>query len=65
MSYLYRAARAHQEELLREAQHDQSEDGIQAPEEKSLLKSTRTLYLRLSSDLLRRSAGDAPTTAYT
>ncbi len=63
MSYMYRAARAHQEELLLEAQRDQSEDGIQEPEEKSLLKSTRTLYLRLSSDLLRKSAGDAPTTA--
>lgn len=63
MSYLYRAAKAHQEELLREAQCDQSEDGVRAPEEKSLLTSTRALYLRLSSDLLSKSTGDAPTTA--
>jgi hypothetical protein len=63
MSYIYRAAKAHQEELLREAQRDQSEGGLQAPQEKSLLKASRTWYQRLSSDLLGRSAGDAPTTA--
>jgi hypothetical protein len=63
MSYLYRAARAHQEELLRGAQRSQSEDGVQAPAERSLLKSTHTLYLRLTSDLQRKSAEDAATTA--
>jgi hypothetical protein len=63
MSYVYHVAKAHQEALLREAQRGQNEDGAQAPEGKSLLKSSGILNLRLASNLLRKTAGEAPTTA--
>jgi hypothetical protein len=63
MSYIYRAATAHQEELLREAQRSQGNGSTLKPEEKTPRRSTRNLYLRLSSDLLRKSAEDAPTAA--
>jgi hypothetical protein len=63
MSYVFYAAQAHQEALLREAQRDQTEDNAQAPQGKPFLESTGILDLRLASSLLRKSAGDAPTTA--
>ena len=63
MSYLYHVAKAHQEELLREAQRGQTEDNAQAVEGKSFPKSTGILNLRLASNLLRKRASDATTTA--
>jgi hypothetical protein len=63
MTYIYRAARAHQEELLREAKRCVTEDGVQTTHGNPLLKSTRILSLRLASGLLHNNGGETPTTA--